>query len=67
MKRIITLNGKPHETPAQNLAELLRELGLAPERIVAEVDGAIVPRESFESAPLTGDATVELLRFVGGG
>jgi len=67
----LTLNGKrlcfsEPEFP-QTLQALILAQGLAIRAVVAEVDGAIVPREAFASHPLTPGATVELVQFVGGG
>ncbi len=63
----ITLNGAPRDTVASDLAALLRELNLEPERVVAELNGVVIAAEHFARTPLTGGDTLELLRFVGGG
>ncbi len=63
----ITLNGTPRQTAAPDLATLVRELNLEPERVVAEHNGTIVPAEDFARVALAEGDVLELLRFVGGG
>ena len=63
----ISLNGAPHQTDATDLAALLRELRLEPERVVAELDGLVVPKADFARSPIREGSVLELLRFVGGG
>ncbi|MEJ2688484.1 MAG: sulfur carrier protein ThiS [Deltaproteobacteria bacterium] len=46
---------------------MIVELGLEPDHVVAECDGAIVRRDAYESTPLQDGSVVELIRFVGGG
>ena len=64
----ITVNGKGAECPdGASLSDLLRQLGLSPDRIVVERNGEIVPAEAFASTVLGEGDTLELLQFVGGG
>ena len=63
----ITLNGTTRQTAAPDLAALVRELNLEPERVVAEHNGAIVPPGDFARVALAEGDVLELLRFVGGG
>jgi len=49
------------------LAELLAQMKIDEATVVAEIDGAIVPREAFAAARLTDGMTLELVRFVPGG
>jgi thiamine biosynthesis protein ThiS len=64
----IVCNGTAREVSASaTLLELIRELGLNPETVVAEVDGRIVPRPEYETCALADGHTIELIRFVGGG
>ena len=62
-----TVNGQPMTLQAQTLAELLRLLDLRDSAVVAEVNGHVVPRESFVCFSLKEGDKVELVRFVGGG
>jgi thiamine biosynthesis protein ThiS len=70
MSAALKINGQVREfsdaLPA-TLAELLRTLGIDEATVVAEVDGQIVPRTEFGSAAIHKGASIELVRFVGGG
>ena len=64
----IQLNATPHSvTPGLTLAQLLEELGVAPARVVVEMNGAIVTRENFAATALAQGDRLEIIRFVGGG
>jgi len=64
----IVLNGVPRQVPdGIMLADLLEQMKLDARTVVAEVSGAIVPRERFAATVLHADAKVELVRLLGGG
>lgn len=63
----ITLNGAPHRSAATTIADLVRELDLAPEKVAVERNGAIVPRSTLAEAPLAEGDKLEIVHFVGGG
>jgi thiamine biosynthesis protein ThiS len=66
----LKINGSEREFPEglpRTLTELLEQLGINRATVVAEIDGKIVERGSFESTQLSNGQTVELVRFVGGG
>jgi thiazole synthase len=65
--KTITLNGAPHRSGAATIADLVRELELAPEKVAVERNGAIVPRSTLAEAPLADGDTLEIVHFVGGG
>ena len=65
--KTITLNGESRQTNAATLADLARELDLAPEKIAVERNGAIVPRSTLSDAPLADGDVLEVVHFVGGG
>lgn len=67
MTKSITLNGAPHRSAAATIAELVRELDLAPEKVAVERNGAIVPRSTLAEAPLAEGDMLEIVHFVGGG
>ena len=67
MSKSITLKGAPHRTAALTIADLVRELELAPEKVAVERNGAIVPRSTLADAPLAEGDTLEIVHFVGGG
>ena len=64
----IIFNGK-EQVVAEGitLAELIRNLELDPDTVVAECNGAIVRREEYEAYVLPENGRLELIRFVGGG
>lgn len=63
----LTVNGEACEHDAGNVAELLRHLGVDPDRVAVELNGAIVLRCEFDSAALGDGDSVEVVRFVCGG
>ncbi|EGB14083.1 thiamine biosynthesis protein ThiS [Pseudodesulfovibrio mercurii] len=65
---IVTINGKAAELdePLTILA-LLESKEIAPQAVVVERNGDIVPGERFESVSLNDGDHLEILRFVGGG
>jgi thiazole synthase len=67
MTKSITLNGAPHRTGADTIADLVRELELLPEKVAVEHNGAIVPRSTLGEAALADGDTLEIVHFVGGG
>jgi len=64
----LQVNGKPvrlqEPTP---LLEYLRDLGVDPRAIAVEVNGEILPRETYAGCTLAGGDRVEIVRMVGGG
>jgi thiazole synthase len=67
MTKSITLNGAPHRSAAATIADLVRELELAPEKVAVERNGEIVPRSTLADAPLAEGDRLEIVHFVGGG
>lgn len=67
MTKTITLNGAPHHSSAATIADLVRELDLAPEKVAVERNGVIVPRSTLAEAPLNAGDVLEIVHFVGGG
>lgn len=63
----ITLNGAPRRTDAATIADLVRQLDLAPEKVAVERNGEIVPRSTLGEAALAEGDTLEIVHFVGGG
>lgn len=66
MKSII-LNGEPRQTDASTIADLVRALELAPQKVAVERNGEIVPRSTLEDVALDDGDTLEIVHFVGGG
>jgi thiazole synthase len=67
MTKSIILNGAPHRSAATTIADLVRELELAPEKVAVERNGAIVPRSTLAESLLAEGDTLEIVHFVGGG
>ena len=65
---IIICNGEEQEVRAGiTLIELLLDLELNPDTVVAECNGTIVRREEYDDLVLPESGRLELIRFVGGG
>jgi sulfur carrier protein len=64
----LTVNGKPlvFAFPATVL-DLLEYLDFDAEKVAIELNGTIVPRESFDSIELNRADRLEIIQFVGGG
>ena len=64
----VTLNGDRSSFPAQTtLLDVVKILGLDPERVAIEYNRAIVKRELWLSTVLEHNAEIEIVQFVGGG
>ncbi|MCL1910327.1 MAG: sulfur carrier protein ThiS [Kiritimatiellaeota bacterium] len=62
------LNGENFDVKSgATLLSLLETLGHKPERVAAELNGVIVPREKFGETALRDTDTLEIVCFVGGG
>lgn len=64
----ISVNGEPVAVPAgTTVSALLKLLGVEPVQIAVELDGKVVRREAWSDTPIDSGATLEIVRFVGGG
>ncbi|MGX7927593.1 sulfur carrier protein ThiS [Tsuneonella sp. HG094] len=63
----LTVNGESRRTSAATVADLVRELGLLPEKVAVERNGEIAPRSTLEQVTLSAGDTLEIVHFVGGG
>ena len=63
----LTVNGDARQTTASTIADLVREIGLAPEKVAVEHNGAIAPRSQLAAITLTDGDRLEIVHFVGGG
>ncbi|MXO75395.1 sulfur carrier protein ThiS [Altererythrobacter aerius] len=63
----LTVNGDNRRTAASTIAELVRELGLVPEKVAVERNGVIAPRSTLGHAALADGDVLEIVHFVGGG
>ena len=63
----ITLNGAPHQTAAENIAQLLHELQMPARGIAVARNQNVVRRTEHEATPLQENDTIEIIRAVQGG
>ena len=66
----LRINGAEKQFPnglPQTLTELLEALNINAATVVAEIDGKIIAKADFAKAALSGNQSIELIRFVGGG
>jgi len=63
----LTVNGETRRTSAATVADLVRELGLVPEKVAVERNGEIAPRSTLEQVALVEGDVLEIVHFVGGG
>ncbi|MFO7606254.1 MAG: sulfur carrier protein ThiS [Desulfurivibrionaceae bacterium] len=64
----IVCNGKEKEVrDGLTIEELIVDLELNPDTVVAECNGGIVLREDYPDRQLSEGSVLELIRFVGGG
>lgn len=66
---VLKINGenKTFEKVPSTMKALLEFLNVDDATVVAEVNGQIIPRGSFDKTPLRDGHNIELIRFVGGG
>jgi thiamine biosynthesis protein ThiS len=64
----INVNGEPVAVPEETtVSALLDLLNVEPAQIAVELDGSVVHREAWSEVPISSGATLEIVRFVGGG
>ena len=64
----ISINGDAMEVPSgTTVAALLQLLQLETAQIAVELDGNVAQREQWGDIAITAGATLEIVRFVGGG
>ncbi len=64
----ITVNGEPRELSGpMTVAELVCELGLAPEQVAVELNRRLVERARHAEVVLSEGDAVEVVTLVGGG
>ena len=64
----IRLNGEAFQVPpGSTVADLVRQLQLAEDRVAVELDQRIVRRAEWSARPLASGSAVEIVQIVGGG
>jgi thiamine biosynthesis protein ThiS len=65
---LIVVNGEARDVPeSATLAELVRHLALAPERLAIELNREVVRRADWQKTTLNEGDRLEIVHFVGGG
>ncbi|MEW4449384.1 sulfur carrier protein ThiS [Qipengyuania sp. JC766] len=65
--RTVTVNGESRRTSSSDVAALVRELELDPQKVAVEHNGTIAPRSHLGETPLADGDVLEIVHFVGGG
>lgn len=63
----LIINGTRESGDFPTVLALLEARGHAPQAVVVELNGAIVPAADFAARALADGDTVEIVQFVGGG
>lgn len=64
----IVCNGEQRTVPeGGTVGKLIADLGLEPDFVVVELNGAILQRDEYDHTHLREGVVLELIRFVGGG
>ena len=63
----LTINGEEKDVAAANVAELVAQLGMKPDRVAIELNREIVPRDGWRATALRDGDKLEIVHFVGGG
>lgn len=64
----IQLNGEKFRlTAGSTVADLVRQLELAEDRVAVELDRRIVRRAAWAAEPLQAGSVIEIVQIVGGG
>jgi len=64
----ITVNGELFDAQkSETLADLLKELGMRPERLAVEINMSIVKKADYAICLLKEGDSIEIVNFVGGG
>jgi len=63
----LVINGEERNFAAATLEALVEELGMKSDRVAAELNGEIVPRQGWGETRLKDGDRLEIVHFVGGG
>jgi len=64
----INVNGQTRTIEVgSTVATLLRDFGIVPTHVVVQLDGVIVPRDSFDKTELHDGSRLAIVTLVGGG
>ena len=64
----IVVNGVSRSvSDGTSVVDLLGHLGIPPDRVAIELNGAILKKQDWPATPVRAGATLEIVQFVGGG
>ena len=64
----VEINGEQRSVPSSlSVATLLKELGIAGDRVAVELNRTIVRQALWDATPVEAGARLEIVHFVGGG
>lgn len=63
----VIINGRPTDTQARNLAELIASQGINTLGIAVALGSRVVPRDQWENTPLQEGDVITLIRATQGG
>jgi thiamine biosynthesis protein ThiS len=64
----LVINGEEREfTSISTLSSLVEQLGMKPDRVAAELNHELVPRDRWGATELSEGDKLEIVHFVGGG
>lgn len=66
----MTLNGETFDIAAiaePNLIGLIQHLGLSAGRVAIELNGDIIPRNTYAATKISSSDIIEVIHYVGGG
>lgn len=63
----LTINGKRESGEFSTVLALLEARGHAPQAVVVELNGEILPRTAYAERSLADGDSLEIVQFVGGG
>jgi sulfur carrier protein len=63
----LTVNGNTLITESVTIPDLLKELGINPDRVAVEVNLSIIKKADYSAYTLKEGDTIEVINFVGGG
>lgn len=64
----VKVNGEDHRLPAgSTIADMLRSIAIAPEKVAVERNREIVPRSTIGETQVSEGDSFEIVHFVGGG
>jgi thiamine biosynthesis protein ThiS len=64
----VIINGEPRQVSSgRSVEQLLKDLGIAPERVAVELNKAIVRKRDWAAEIVAAGSQIEIVEFVGGG